>query len=176
MEPQGEVRAVRTLHREVGDQRGRILRDGDVLRSEEVDDDVDIGTAVAGGHGAYELKAPQTLPLSVALLQERFDELRIFAIAQRLRVQGKIDIQSADVRHVRLVEQQPGDGAADDGKLSPVVPQDLPDLHQNRSDGNRRAVVVVGGAARVYLSHGKHSPARCSAASRSRSRPVQRSR
>ena len=146
------------------------------MRPEEIDDDVDIGTAVAGGHGAFQLKASQRLALTVALPQERVDELRILAIAERVRIQGEIHVQGTDMRHVRLVEQQPGNGAADHRELSPVAPQDLPDLHQNRFDSYRGAVVVVGGAARVYFSHGKNSPARCSAASRSRSLPVQRSR
>ena len=102
-----------------------------------------ISAAVAGGHGADQLKAPQRLPLAVTLPQERLNELRILAIAQCLRIQGEIHVQGADMRHVRMVEQQPGNGAADDGELAPVAPQDLPDLHQNRSDGSGGAVVVV---------------------------------
>ena len=62
------------------------------MRPEEIDDDVDVGTAVAGGHGTFQLKASQRLALTVALPQERVDKLRIFAIAERVRIQGEIHV------------------------------------------------------------------------------------
>ena len=80
------------------------------------------------------------------------------------------------MRHIGFAQQQPGNGATDHGELALVASEDLADLNQHRSDRGRGAVVVVGGELRLYFSHGKNSPARCSAASRSRSLPFQRSR
>ena len=80
------------------------------------------------------------------------------------------------MRHIGRAEQQPGNGATDHGEFALVATEDLSDLDQHRFDGDRGAVVVVGGVLRLYFSHGKNSPARCAAASRSRSLPFQRSR
>ena len=176
IEPQGEIRAVGALNREVGHERRSILRDRGVARHQEVDEDVDVGTAVAGGYGAHKLKGAPVLALAVTLPQEGVDKLRIFAVAQGLGIETEIHVQGSDMRHVRFVQQQPGDGATDHNELAPVAAEDLPDFDQHRPGGDRDAVVVIGGASRVYFSHGKNSPARCSAASRSRSLPVQRSR
>ena len=176
IEPQGKVGAVGALHSEVGHERRRVPCDRDVARHQEIDDDIDIGSFVASGHGAHKLKAAQMLPLVVALLQKRLDKLHVLAIPQGFRIQTQIHVQGSDMRHVGLAQQQPGNGATDHGELALVASEDLADLDQHRFDRGRRAVVVVGGELRLYFSHGKNSPARCSAASRSRSLPFQRSR
>ena len=116
------------------------------------------------------------LSLVVALLQERLDKLRIFAIGQSFRIEAEIHVQGPDMRHIGFAQQQPGNGATDHSEFALVTPEDLADLDQYRFDGGCGAVVVGGGEFRVYFNHWKNSPARCSAASRSRSLPFQRSR
>ena len=154
----------------------RGIRKSTTARHQEVDDDIDVGSFVASGHGAHKLKAAQMLPLVVALLQERLDKLRVLAVPQGFRVQTEIHVQGSDMWHIGFAQQQPGNGATDHGELALVASEDLTDLDQHRFDGDRGAVVVVGGVLRLYFSHGKNTPARCSAASRSRSLPLQRSR
>ena len=56
VEPQSEIGAVGALNREVGHERRSILRDPGVARHQEVDKDVNVGAAVAGGYGAHKLK------------------------------------------------------------------------------------------------------------------------
>ena len=114
--------------------------------------------------------------LMVTLLQERFDKLRIFAITQGFRIDTEIYVQGPDMRHFGFAQQQPGNGATDHGEFTLVASEDLANLDQYRFDRRCGAVVVIGGESRVYFGHWKTSPARCSAASRSRSLPFQRSR
>ena len=173
---QGKVGAVGALHGKVGHERRRVPWDRNVTWHQEVDNDIDVISAVASGHGAYELKAGQMLPLVVALLQERLDKLRILSISQGFRIQTQIYVQGSDMWHIGFAQQQPGIGTIDHGELALVASEDLTDLDQHRLDGDRGAVVIVGGVLRLCFSHGKNSPAKCSAASRSRSLPFQRSR
>ena len=176
MEPQGKVGAVGALHGEVGHERRRVLRDRGVARYQEVDDDIDVGSVVASGHGAHELKAAQVLSLAVALSQEQLDKLRVLTITQRFRIQTQVHVQGSDMRHIGFAQQQPGNGATGHGELALVASEDLAYLDQHRLDGDRDTVVIAGSVLRLYFSHGKNSPARCSAASRSRSLPFHRSR
>ena len=139
IEPQGKIGAVGALHGEVGPERRRVPCDRGVARHQEIDDDIDVGSAVARRHGAHKLKAGQMLPLVVALLQERLDKLRVLAIAQGFRIQTQIHVQGSDMWHIGFAQQQPGNGATDHGELALVASEDLTDLDQHRSDHDRGA-------------------------------------
>ena len=104
IELQGKVGAVGALNREVGHERRSILGDSGVAWHQEIDNDIDVGAAVAGGHGAHKLKAGPILSPVVTLPQERLDKLRVFAIAQGLRIETEIHVQGSDMRHVGFVQ------------------------------------------------------------------------
>ena len=176
IEPQGEVGSVGALHGEIGDDRRGVPCDGGVARHQEVHDDIDVCSPVASRHSAHKLKAAQSLPLVVSLFQKRLDKLSVLAIPQGFRIQAQVHVQGSDVWHIGFAQQEPGNSATDHGKLAAVAPEELADLDQYRSGSDRRAVGVFGGELRLYFSHWKNSPAKCSAASRSRSLPFQRSR
>ena len=173
---QGEVCAVGALYGEVVDQRWVVPGDCGFARHEEIDDHVDARSVVARGHGTHELEALQVVALGVAVGQEQFDKLSVFAVAEGIGVEREIDVSRADMAHVGVTEQQPRDGPTDHGELAPKSAQELSDFEQHGPDGTGRAVVVVAGVLGFYASHEMCRLARCSAASRSRSLPHQRSR
>lgn len=103
----------------------------------------------------------------------------VFAIAEGVGVEAEIDIEGPDMRHVRVVQQQPGDGAANDGELAPIAAENLPYLEKGGFDCRGRAVVVVVGRLRVLGFHVDHlslSRRRWSAASWPRSPETVKSR
>ena len=102
-----------------------------VTRHQEVDDDVDVGTAILGRNGAYQLEAAQTDSLIVALCHQGFDESSVLSVAQRGRVETQVHVHGSAVGHVGLAQQQPGNGTADDRKLALEATEDLTDLDQH---------------------------------------------
>ncbi len=91
--------------------------------------------------------------LSIALLPERFDQGRVFAVAQRFRAQ--INVERADMRHSVIVEEQPRDGAANDNEFAAIASQNLADLDEHRLYRLGCAVRIVGRRLRIgsYCGH-----------------------
>ena len=168
--------AVGTLGGEIADERRRVFRNLRVARHQEVDHDVGVGPVVSRGYGANELEAAEIVALSVAMSQEGFDKSNVFVVGEGGRVENEVHIDCADMGHVSLIEEQPGDGAADNRELASEAAEDLPDLDQHGLGRRGGPIGVVGGGLRFSQSHGKHLAARWSADSRSRSLPFQRSR
>ena len=176
VEIQRQLGSVGALDGEVADQGRIVFRDHGVPGHQEVDDDVDRRPAVARPNRAGELESAQVGPLPIALTLEQLDKPRVLAVAEGFGMQRQIDIGGADVRHFGLAQEQPGDGAADDGELALEAAEDLADLDEDALDRRCGAVIVVIGGPGFYSIHGSASLARRSAASRSRSLPHHRSR
>ena len=91
-----------------------------------------------------------------------------------------IHVERADVRHILVGQQQPGDRAADDGELALEAAKDLADLDQHGLHGRGCAVVVLG--SRLWFlgwchwGHVSLSRRKWSAASAPRSPAMDRSR
>ena len=151
-----QVGAVGTLDRKLADEWRRVLHNLGVPRHEEVDDDVDVGAVILGGHRANELEGPQAVPLMVAMFLKGIDKSDVLAVAQRGRVKVEVDISRADMRHVSVAQQQPGNGAADNRKLALEAAEYLTDLDEHGSDRCCRPIVVVNRGLRFSHSHGKH--------------------
>ena len=176
IEPERQIRAVRTLDGKLVDKRRCIPCDLGVARPKEIDDDVDFGPVIAGGDGAHELEAPQIVPLTVALLLKGFDKTNVLTAAQGSWIEVEVHVCGSDVPHLGFAQQKPGNGAADDRKLAFEAAEDLADLDEYRLDRRRRPVILVAGGLGLPHNHGKHFAAKWSAASRSRSVPFHRSR
>lgn len=151
-------------------QEGWDRRDGDVN-----------AIAPTAGHVSFDgdhLIEPQREFGSIGTLDSKVAEnwwrvLGDLRVARHQEVDDHIDVA---VGHVGFAQQQPGNSAADDRKLALEAAEDLADLDQHGLDCRRRPVTVIASGLGLCHSHGKHFEARCSAASRSRSLPSQRSR
>ncbi len=176
MEPERQIRAVRTLDGKPADKRRSIPCDLGVARHQEVDDDVDVWPVVPGGDSAHELEAPQIVPPEIAVFLEGFDEPGVFAVTQAGRMEAEVHVCGADVLHLGFAQQQPGNGAADYRKLPLEAAEYLTDLDECRLDRRCGSVVTVAGGMGLPHNHGKHFAAKWSAASRSRSLSFHRSR
>ncbi len=138
-----------------------------------------ISTPALEGNPAHELKAAQFLPLFIAMTTQRVDERGVLAVAQCFGIQADIDVERADVRHLLVAEQQPGNGPTHDGELALEGTKNLAHLDQHGLNGRGCAVVVVCGGLRFACGHFGHwsfSLRKCSAASRPRSPASARSR
>ena len=176
IEPERQIRAVRTLNGKLADKRRCISCDLGVAWHQEIDDDIYVGPVVPSGDDAHELKAPQIVPLMVVVFLEGFDKLNVFAVAQCGRIEAEVDVSGADMEHVGVAQQQPGNGAADDRKFAFEATEDLADLDEYGLNRCCCPVIVVTGGLGFPYNHEKHFAAICSAASRSRSLPFHRSR
>jgi hypothetical protein len=92
------------------------LLDFRLTRHEKIDDDVD-RVAVVNRKLTVQLKAPQTFPLFIAVIYQEGDQAGVLSVSKCFCVQPEINVEGANMRHVLIVQQQPGNGAADDGEL-----------------------------------------------------------
>jgi hypothetical protein len=125
------------------------------------------------------LEAPKSLALGIAMALKRADQGCVLAVAERFGVQADIHVERADMRHVLVGQQQPGNRATDDGELALEAAKDLADLDQHRFHCGSRPVVVLGGRLWFlwcHLGHESLSWRKCSAASAPRSPAMDRSR
>src|ERR1700693_5922336 len=110
---------------------------------------------------------------------ERFYQSRVFSIPESLCVQAEVNIESADMRHLLIVQKEPRHSPSDDCIFSLKAPENLTDFNECRPYGCSRAIVIVIrrlGVGWNYFCHVSLMRRRCSAASSPRSPPLERSR
>jgi hypothetical protein len=110
VEAQRKVGAACSLYGEVAHQRRNVLNDLGMARHQEIDDHVDRRATVRCRHLTHELEAPKLRALVIAMFHQRIDERRVFTVPERLRVEPKIDIDRANMRHVLVaaIDGRPG--------------------------------------------------------------------
>ena len=116
-----------------------------VARHQKIDHYVNRFPAILHTNLANQLEAPQSLTLGVAVALESADQGGVLALAKRFGIQSHIHIEGADMRHVFVGQQQPGNRPADDGELAFEAAKNLADFNQHRLHRCAGAVVVVGG-------------------------------
>jgi hypothetical protein len=67
-----------------------------------------------------QLKAPKTFSLFVAVSYQEDDWCGVLSIAEYFHLRAAIDFGGAGMRHVLIVHQQSGNGAARDGELRTI--------------------------------------------------------
>jgi hypothetical protein len=175
---QRQIGSIGTLDGEIFDQRRLVLHNLGISRYEEVHNDINRVAPVRGRNLTDELKPAKVPSLTIIMLHQRFDQARILAIAQSFGIETQVHVESADVRHLFVVQKQPRDSAADDRKLALKAAENLADFQQDRFHRSRRAVIVVirGLGLRSQLCRPNLVRRKCSAASAPRSPLTERSR
>lgn len=75
-------------------------------------------------------------------------------------MQCEVDVGGANVRHFRLVQEQPRYRTTDDGELTLEAAEDLSDFDEDAPNRRGGAVFVVAGGLGFYSIHGSASFAR----------------
>ena len=127
-----EIGAIGTLGREIGRDRRLALGDHGIEGSQEVDHHLDRRAIILRLDGPDHSKVSKLLTGLVTLVSQCIDQPRILLVfSERLGIEAEVNIGGADVAHLALFKEQPGDRTADHRKLATVASQGLADFHQD---------------------------------------------